>query len=153
MAAIRNKDETEQITEPSPSNCAIPICSQGMDSDSHSEHSGAASSNKPSASNRPSPADLSRSNVILPSNTRDSSRMTKCIDGIKTSPRALDFKDKRERGPAFCLFRGHDHSQRLIEEFDGLRNLQGEEPLTLRIMTFGVEPLHPWHNNSASSSQ
>ena len=129
MAAIISKDDTEQITEGSPSNCAIPFGSQRMDSDSHSEHSGAASSNKPSASNRPSPADLSRSNVILPSNTRDSSRMTKCIDGITTSPRALDFKDKRERGPASCLFRGHDHSQRLIEEFDGLRNLQGEEQL------------------------
>ena len=35
-------------------------------------------------------------------------------------------KEKKERGPATCLFRGQDHSQRLLEEFDTLRNLQSK---------------------------
>ena len=35
-------------------------------------------------------------------------------------------KEKKDRGPATCLFRGQDHSQRLLEEFDTLRNLQSK---------------------------
>ena len=40
-------------------------------------------------------------------------------------------KEKKDRGPATCLFRGQDHSQRLLEEFDTLRNLQSKFLLIL----------------------
>ena len=33
---------------------------------------------------------------------------------------------KKHRGPASCLFRGQDHGQRLLDEFDVLRNLKGK---------------------------
>ena len=36
---------------------------------------------------------------------------------------------KKDRAPTTCLFRGQDHGDRLLEEFDSLRNLQGKKCL------------------------
>ena len=33
---------------------------------------------------------------------------------------------RKDRAPTTCLFRGQDHGDRLLEEFDTLRNLQGK---------------------------
>ena len=40
-------------------------------------------------------------------------------------------KVKKDRAPTTCLFRGQDHSDRLLEEFDTLRNLQGKFQLII----------------------
>ena len=67
--------------------------------------------------------------LILPSTRNDGRGRTEYSGrNREASLPAPDFKkERKDRGPSSCLFRGHDHSQRLVEEFDILRNLQGKQ--------------------------
>ena len=47
----------------------------------------------------------------------------------RTRGTSLPTPSKKDRAPSTCLFRGQDHSERLLEEFDNLRNLQGKSSL------------------------
>ena len=77
--------------------------------------------------------DISESKFILPSDGNDRKR---ALDRRKKIERASlpcyerdSTTTRKGRGPASCLFRGHDHCQRLTEELDALRNIQGNYSL------------------------
>ena len=71
--------------------------------------------------------DSNGSKLILPLTKNDIKGRPECRARKKGASPVPDFKkEKKDRGPASCLFRGHDHSQRILEEFDNLRNLQGK---------------------------
>ena len=86
-------------------------------------------SNKPIMSYEPIAGnDSNESDFRMPSRKND----VKVVDDSysrtrrATLPSTNTRKEKKHRGLASCLFRGQDHSQRLLDEFDTLRNLQGK---------------------------
>ena len=86
--------------------------------------------------------DLNDAKLILPSSKNDMKGRADCRARNRGASLPVpDFKkERKDRGPASCLFRGHDHSQRLMEEFDSLRNLQGK---CLRLVCPSYHPTTP----------
>ena len=56
----------------------------------------------------------------------DIKKASKCIPRASQRGSSLPTPNmKKDRAPTSCLFRGQDHGDRLLEEFNSLRNLQG----------------------------